>query len=153
MTHAPENATTAPIPEGFAPLVAGGPYIQQNGPLYLRHEGSVVQFGFRVERRHVNPMNNLHGGMMATFCDMLLPLSVHRKSNEVADRFLPTVSLQIDYLAPAPLGAWVQGEAEPLRVTRSLVFAQGLVKADGVPCARVSGVFKIGPAVPSDAVE
>ena len=98
-------------------------------------------------------MNNLHGGMMASFCDMLLPLSVHRKSNEVADRFLPTVSLQIDYLAPAPLGAWVQGEAEPLRVTRSLVFAQGLVTADGVSCARVSGVFKIGPAVPSDAVE
>ena len=141
------------IPPGFAPLQSGGPFIQHNGPLYLRHEGSVVQFGFRVERRHVNPMNNLHGGMMASFCDMLLPLSVHRKSNEVADRFLPTVSLQIDYLAPAPLGAWVQGEAEPLRVTRSLVFAQGLVTADGEPCARVSGVFKIGPAVPSDAVE
>ena len=141
------------IPPGFAPLQSGGPFIQHNGPLYLRHEGSVVQFGFRVERRHVNPMNNLHGGMMASFCDMLLPLSVHRKSDQVADRFLPTISLQIDYLAPVPLGAWVQGEAEPLRVTRSLVFAQGLVTADGVPCARVSGVFKIGPAVPSDAVE
>ncbi len=141
------------IPPGFAPLQSGGPFIQHNGPLYLRHEGSVVQFGFRVERRHVNPMNNLHGGMMASFCDMLLPLSVHRKSDQVADRFLPTISLQIDYLAPALLGAWVQGEAEPLRVTRSLVFAQGLVTADGVPCARVSGVFKIGPAVPSDAVE
>ena len=141
------------IPPGFAPLQSGGPFIQHNGPLYLRHEGSVVQFGFRVERRHVNPMNNLHGGMMASFCDMLLPLSVHRKSDQVADRFLPTISLQIDYLAPASLGAWVQGEAEPLRVTRSLVFAQGLVTADGVPCARVSGVFKIGPAVPSNAVE
>ena len=141
------------IPPGFAPLQSGGPFIQHNGPLYLRHEGSVVQFGFRVERRHVNPMNNLHGGMMASFCDMLLPLSVHRKRDQVADRFLPTISLQIDYLAPAPLGAWVQGEAEPLRVTRSLVFAQGLVTADGEPCARVSGVFKIGPAVPSDAVE
>ncbi|WP_426304994.1 PaaI family thioesterase [Acidovorax facilis] len=143
----------AEIPSGFAPLQSGGPFIQHNGPLYLRHEGSVVQFGFRVERRHVNPMNNLHGGMMASFCDMLLPLSVHRKCDQVADRFLPTISLQIDYLAPASLGAWVQGEAEPLRVTRSLVFAQGLVTADGVPCARVSGVFKIGPAVPSDAVE
>ena len=141
------------IPPGFAPLQSGGPFIQHNGPLYLRHEGSVVQFGFRVERRHVNPMNNLHGGMMASFCDMLLPLSVHRKSDQVADRFLPTISLQIDYRAPASRGAWVQGEAEPLRVTRSLVFAQGLVTADGVPCARVSGVFKIGPAVPSDAVE
>jgi len=143
----------AEIPPGFAPLQSGGPFIQHNGPLYLRHEGSVVQFGFRVERRHVNPMHNLHGGMMASFCDMLLPLSVHRKSDQVADRFLPTISLQIDYLAPAPLGAWVQGEAEPLRITRSLVFAQGLVTADGVPCARVSGVFKIGPEVPSNAVE
>ena len=143
----------AEIPPGFAPLQSGGPFIQHNGPLYLRHEGSVVQFGFRVERRHVNPMNNLHGGMMASFCDMLLPLSVHPKRDLVADRLLPTNSLQIDYLAPALLGAWVQGEAEPLRVTRSLVFAQGLVTADGVPCARVSGVFKIGPAVPSDAVE
>ena len=141
------------IPPGFAPLQSGGPFIQHNGPLYLRHEGSVVQFGFRVERRHVNPMNNLHGGMMASFCDMLLPLSVHRKNDQVADRFLPTISLQIDYLAPAPLGAWVQGEAEPLRVTRSLVFAQGLVTADGVPCARVSGVFKIGPAAPDNALE
>ncbi len=141
------------IPPGFATLQSGGPFIQHNGPLYLRHEGTVVQFGFRVEPRHVNPMNNLHGGMMASFCDMLLPLSVHRKSDQVADRFLPTISLQIDYLAPAPLGAWVQGEAEPLRVTRSLVFAQGLVTADGVPCARVSGVFKIGPASAPGAVE
>ena len=133
------------IPPGFHPIEAGGPYMAHNGPLYLLHQGEVLKFGFRVEPRHINPMNNLHGGMMASFCDMLLPLSVHRKSAEVGNRFLPTISLQIDYLAPAPLGCWVEGEAEPLRVTRSLVFAQGLVRADGVPCARVSGVFKIGP--------
>jgi hypothetical protein len=33
-----------------------------------------------------------------------------------------------------------------LRTTRSLVFAQGLVTADGQTVARVSGVFKIGAA-------
>lgn len=143
-----------PVPAGFVPVPAGGPYIEHNGPLYVRQgEGVALAFGFRVGPRHVNPMNNLHGGMMATFCDMLLPLTAHRKSAEVADRFLPTISLQIDYLAPAPLGAWVQGEAEPLRITRSLVFAQGLVTADGVPCARVSGVFKIGPVAPPGAIE
>ena len=164
-THMPANADArhsagatpdappAMIPEGFERLAMGGPFIQNNGPLYVRREGGAVQFGFRVERRHVNTMGNLHGGMMATFCDMLVPLSVHRKSDQVSNRFLPTISLQIDYLAPAPLGAWVEGEAEPLRITRSLVFAQGLVTADGVPCARVSGVFKIGPEVPSNAVE
>lgn len=146
--------TCAAPPAGFEPLpTAGGPFVQHNGPLYLRQAGPVLTFGFRVEARHVNPMNNLHGGMMATFCDMLLPLSVHRKCPEIATRFLPTISLQIDYLAPAPLGAWVEGEAQPLRVTRSLVFAQGLVTADGTPCARVSGVFKIGPEAPTHASE
>jgi uncharacterized protein (TIGR00369 family) len=123
----------------------GGGFIAVNGPLYVKHEGELLQFGFRVEARHTNPMQICHGGMMATFCDMLLPLSVHRKSREVGMRFLPTISLQIDYLAPAPLGAWVQGEAQVLRTTRSLVFAQGLVEADGTPVARVSGIFKIGP--------
>ncbi|MGP1683824.1 MAG: PaaI family thioesterase, partial [Giesbergeria sp.] len=64
------------IPAGFHPIKAGGPFMETNGPLYLLHEGAVVKFGFRVEPRHVNPMGNLHGGMMASFCDMLLPLSV-----------------------------------------------------------------------------
>ena len=151
----PVNPLSADLetPQGFTALDAGGPFIRHNGPLYVLHQGTLVKFGFRVGPHHVNPMNSLHGGMMASFCDMLLPLSVHRKSTEVANRFLPTISLQIDYLAPAPLGAWVEGEAEPLRVTRSLVFAQGLVTADGVPCARVSGVFKIGPVVPTTALD
>ena len=63
------------------------------------------------------------------------------------------VEVSDETLSKTTLGAWVEGEAEPLRITRSLVFAQGLVTADGVPCARVSGVFKIGPAVNHDAVE
>lgn len=139
------------VPEGFKPMPMGGEFIALNGPIYFlqtdRTNGPPeVLMGFRVEPRHCNPMGNCHGGWLASFGDMLLPLSVHRKSPEVGHKFLPTVSLQIDYLAPAPLGAWVQGEAEVLRVTRSLVFAQGLVSADGVPALRVSGIFKIGKA-------
>ena len=83
---------------------------------------------------------------MATFCDMLLPLSAHALSAELDRRFLPTINLQVDYLAAAPLGAWVQGEAQLLRSTRTLVFMQGLVQADGAPVARVSGIFRIGSA-------
>ena len=140
------------IPAGFKALPKMGGFIGVNGPLYLKHEGDLVQLGFRVEARHTNPMRICHGGMMASFCDMLLPISVHRKSREIGMRFLPTISLQIDYLAPSPLGAWVQGEAQVLRTTRSLVFAQGLVEADGTPVARVSGIFKIGPPFGDAAV-
>ena len=139
------NDVNTENPAGFRALAMMGGFMALNGPLYLRHEGELVQMGFRVEPRHANPVGNCHGGMMATFCDMLLPLSVHRKSPEIGMRFLPTINLQIDYLAPAPLGAWVQGEAQVLRVTRSMVFAQGLVTADGTNAARVSGIFKIGP--------
>jgi uncharacterized protein (TIGR00369 family) len=138
-----ESAPPA-VPAGFEPLRAGGGYIAHNGPLYLRSEGGELQMGFRVEQRHCNPMGICHGGMLATFCDMLLPFTAQR-SSQVGRRFLPTINLQIDYLAPSPLGAWVQGVGQVLRATRSLVFVQGLVSADGTPALRCSGVFKIGP--------
>lgn len=141
------------IPAGFVALAMGDGFMGINGPLYLRHESALVQIGLRVEARHCNPMGNCHGGMLATFCDMLLPLSIHRKAAEIGMRFLPTISLQLDYLAPAPLGSWVQGEAEVLRVTRNMVFAQGLVTADGAPAVRLSGIFKIGKPFTSPGFE
>ena len=136
---------SAAAPEGFRSLDFGDGFIGANGPLYARQTDNGLQLGFRVEERHCNPMRICHGGMMATFCDMLLPVSAHALSKEIAGHFLPTVNLQVDFLAATPLGAWVQGEAQLLRATRSLVFMQGLVQADGVNVARVSGIFKIGP--------
>ena len=150
LTSPVEAAAALGIPGGFRPLRSMGDFIAANGPLHVRSQDGVVQLGFRVEARHTNPMRICHGGMMASFCDMLLPISIHRKSKEIGFRFLPTINLQIDYLAPARLGAWVEGEADLLKATRSLVFAQGLVTADGMPCARVSGIFKIGPPFQPD---
>ena len=143
MTGAPDSSL--PVPEGFRAREFGGGFIGVNGPLYARRNEAGFQLGFRVEARHCNPMSICHGGMMATFCDMLLPLSAHVLSAEIGKRFLPTINLQIDYLAASPLGSWVQGEAQLLRATKSLVFMQGLVHADDVAVARVSGIFKIGP--------
>lgn len=134
------------IPDGFTALARGGEFIAANGPLYLLQRGDVLKMGFRVESRHTNPTGICHGGMMASFCDMLLPVCAHHLRIGLAQRFLPTVSLQLDYLAPASLGAWVEGQAQLLRETRTLLFMQALVTADGEPAARVSGIFKIGGA-------
>ncbi len=144
-----DRSDTVLVPEGFKPFAVGGDFIGINGPLYIRSvaqaDGSKLRhLGFRVEQRHCNPMGNCHGGMLATFADMMLPMLAHRQEPALRNQFLPTVSLQIDYLAPSPLGAWVQGEAQVLRVTRNLAFLQGLVTADEVPALRVSGIFKIG---------
>ena len=57
-------------------------------------------------------------------------------------------------MGPAPLGSWVQGQADVLRTTRNMLFSQGLVTADGEPALRVSGIFKMGQLIergdPSD---
>jgi uncharacterized protein (TIGR00369 family) len=135
------------IPAGFRAAPIGGPFLAHNGPLHARLEGERLQLGFRVEERHTNPLRICHGGMLATFADMLLPMVIIYEPGHER-RFLPTISLQVDYLAPAPLGAWVQGQGEVLRRTRSMVFAQGLVTADGVPAVRVSGIFKLGEPIP-----
>ena len=139
-----DDAASDGAPEGFAPLAIGGNFMAHNGPLYVRVVDGRAQLGFRVQARHTNPLNNCHGGMLASFGDMLLPVCIHRQSAEVGLRFLPTISLQIDYLAPVPLDAWVQGEADVLRVTRTMVFAQGVARIDGKPVLRVSGTIKIG---------
>ena len=144
------SAPTTDVPAGFEPWPALPGFVQLNGPLYQRSHGGVYQLGFRIEARHCNPMQICHGGMMATFCDMLLPLGAHAQSDAVRGRFLPTVSLQLDYLAPAELGHWVEGEAQILKVTRSMVFAQGLVTSNGVLALRCSGVMKIGAAFGDD---
>lgn len=132
-------------PDGFEVLPIGGDFMTVNGPLYVRLADGRAQLGFRVQQRHANPMNICHGGMLASFGDMLLPVCIHRQSVEVGRRFLPTITLQLDYLAPVQLGAWVQGEADVLRVTRTMVFAQGVARVDAAPVLRVSGIFKIGP--------
>ena len=98
--------------------------------------------GFRVEERHCNPGRVAHGGMLATFADMLLPIA-SRFQSKLDMGFLPTVNLACDFLAPAAKGAWVEGRAEVVRMTRNLLFAQGLASADGEPCLRANGIFKI----------
>src|ERR1700749_2659644 len=130
------------IPEGFGPFKLPMAFVNINGPLYGRWDGTHLMLGFRVEERHCNPGMVAHGGMMATFADMLLPIA-SRFQSKTDMGFLPTVSLNCDFLAPSPLGAWVEGRADVVRMTRNLLFAQGVATADGEPCLRANGIFKI----------
>jgi uncharacterized protein (TIGR00369 family) len=130
------------VPAGFAPLGIRMGFLESNGPLYLRRLNDRVALGFRVGLRHCNPGNICHGGMLATFADMLLPIAARLQSRAEMG-FLPTINLACDFLAPAPLGSWVEGLAEAVRATRNLLFVQGLATADGVACLRANGIFKI----------
>ena len=67
------DSTQAAVPEGFQPLRVGGDFVALNGPLYIRSvaqaDGSKLRhLGFRVEKRHTNPMGNCHGGTVSSRC-------------------------------------------------------------------------------------
>lgn len=142
--------TSAPVPEGFGKVHIGGEFATRNGPLYARWHDDHLQMGFRVGPGHINPGQNCHGGMLAMFADILISTAAQYQA-DIPRQFLPTITLQMDFMAAAPLGAWVQGQAEILRVTRNLVFSQGLVRADGTLALRASGVFKRGPLLAESA--
>jgi uncharacterized protein (TIGR00369 family) len=138
-------AMSANIPEGFRPLRFNVGFLEAVGPLYGRWDGERLLMGFRVEPRHCNPGQVAHGGMLATFADMFIPIAA-RMQGKADVGFAPTVNLTLDYIAPAKLGSWVEGRADFLRSGKSLCFAQGLATADDVLCLRASAIFKVtGP--------
>jgi uncharacterized protein (TIGR00369 family) len=137
------------IPAGFR-IMPMDRFIGANGPLCAKREGEQLVLGFRVELRHCNPADICHGGMLMTLADMLLGMGANFQGK--LGRFLPTVSMTTDFLAPAPLGAWVEGRAELLRTTRNLVFAQCLVTADGTLALRASGIMKLGQPFPEAGI-
>jgi uncharacterized protein (TIGR00369 family) len=145
----PFAPVTISPPEGFRPIQVGGPFIAHNVQLHARlvnrPDGDQLQLGFRVEPHHTNPLGFLHGGMMATFVDML-GACVMPYQTQMERRFLPTVSLQMDFLSSPKVGDWVQAEAQILRETRNLLFTQGLVHAGEELVLRTSAVYKIGKA-------
>ncbi|WP_264812416.1 PaaI family thioesterase [Gluconacetobacter sacchari] len=140
------NATVDPPPPGFVPLpesLAGGFNLASGGFLVAQKAGALIG-GFRVTSACSNQAGFCHGGKLATVCDVYLALAVVF-AEDLRDDFLPTVSLTMDFMAPVAQGAWAELQADTLRITRSLVFAQGLVTVGGVPAARASAVYHRTP--------
>lgn len=63
-----------------------------------------LQLGFRVGTLHVNPGQNCHGGMLGMYADILISTAAQYQA-DIPRQFLPTISLQMDFIAVAPLGS------------------------------------------------
>ncbi|MES2681956.1 MAG: PaaI family thioesterase [Pseudomonadota bacterium] len=130
------------IPEGFESVALGSGFSSLFGPVYRHHTES--RLGFRVAPQHLNPVQVCHGGAMATFADMQIAVVAPGLGTQAGHT--PTIHLDMDYLAVAPLGSWVEMAVTRLRETRNLIFTQALITADGEPVARSSGIYRNRPA-------
>lgn len=135
------------VPEGFVPARLGSEFATHSAALHARWHLGRLQVGFVVEPHQTNPGGHCHGGMLSLLADIVLS-SAAQYQTDIPRQFLPTISLQLDFMNGAPLGRWVQGEADILQVTKNLVFSQGLITCEGKTVARASGVFRRGPLLP-----
>lgn len=111
------------------------------GPVWLNRTGG--GYCLKVEARHCNALGVMHGGAMATFADaQMIADSTH--DYDIA-RHTPTITLSIDYLAPAPMGAWLLLTGRVLRKTRTLIFTEAAVMTDGALVARSNAIYRNHP--------
>jgi len=126
------------VPPGFELIDLGPGFSAAFGPVYVRRADTTL--AFRVAEQHVNPVAMCHGGAIATLVDM--SIAAVRAGPGTAAGHLPTISMHIDYLAPSPLGSWVESTVTLVKATKSLIFTQALVAADGALVARGMGIYR-----------
>jgi len=134
------NAPAAPPGFRLLPITEG--FIATNGPLWGRvADDGRLTLGLRVQEKHCNFSGICHGGMLMTFADMVLALGSNWALG--GQTFMPTISLNGDFVSSAKLGSWLEGTGRMIKATSNFTFADALITADGAPCLRVSGTNKI----------
>lgn len=132
------EVTMDDIPEGFELIDMGPGFMAAFGPVYLQRATRTL--GFRVAAHHLNPVDVCNGGAMATFADLQIAAVIDGPGT--ASGHAPTVTLSVDYLGPAPHGAWVQAPVQLVKQTKTLIFTQALISADGRPVARANAIYR-----------
>ena len=132
---------TTPIPAGFQRHFRHSPVTDPWEPIYSRKTDEAVILGLVAEAVHTNSRGFVHGGLISALADNAMGLSCsHRLGGEAS---LVTVNLTLDFLGSAQVGQWLEFTTAFVKNGGSLSFAQAFVTADGQPCARANGVFKV----------
>lgn len=127
------------VPAGYGALSTPSDYSELVGPIYdFVGDEDVAARGFRVAQKHINRAGIVHGGMLMSFADLVLSRGVRKASAGPG----VTVRMTTEFLGPAHLGDWVEGEARVSRTTKTLVFVDAEIRANGHIILTASGVFR-----------
>jgi acyl-coenzyme A thioesterase PaaI-like protein len=124
-----------------------------NGPFYHRMEDDGrIHCAFRVEKKHLNGMSDVHGGAFMAFADYCL----FAMAAPVLQGPGVTVSFACEFLDTAREGELIEGFGEIMRAGGSMIFLRGLLKSGDRPLFTFSGTLKrvkrrLPPAASNDA--
>lgn len=133
--QAPEGFTLVPMtsePESF--LSVTGPYYMN-----MNAAAGTMHWGFHAEPRHCNPSGFLHGGMLATFVDIIMGGAAFMTVGAP----VATITLNTEFLTAGKPGVWYEGVAEVVRKARTLCFVKGEVRCGDRLVLVASGTWAI----------
>jgi len=132
--------TLTPEALGWAPLILDRGFPVLVGPLWTRRDGAMPRFAMLAEERHTNIHGIVHGGMMMTFADTGLGLTVWEA---VGRRPCVTIQFACQFLDATHPGEFVELEAVILRQSSSVVFVRGGMRVGTRMVGEVNGVWKL----------
>ena len=122
------------IPEGFWAIPNNSPYFDKTiGPFYLTERDNKWIVAMITSERHVRGKGFIAGLVTATLADYamghvvcreLWPDRIERDTNSIK---LVTVSLNVDFIASPPVGAWLEVETNVIKTGR-VCFAESITK-------------------------
>lgn len=135
----PAEIEVSNAPVGFEPITSHSLFGSRAGPIFekFNEDGTWVR-AFRVFEKHCNPMKILHGGMTATFADIIVGTATYRSGATSC----VTISLNTNYVGAAKQGEWVMGHATVVRKTKTMVFLNFDIYTDDRAVASGTAIFK-----------
>mgnify|MGYP000002584898 FL=1 len=128
------------IPEGFDRADFTPGFLDHGGPYYLVPAVDGVRVvGLRICPHHINYQEAAHGGVISTFADVALSHAVYDAERP---RLAPsTVTLNVNYLAGARLGDWLEARVRIDRLGGRMGYTSGAIWRGEEQLATMSGVF------------
>lgn len=129
------------IPEGFETIFRSSPYLELLGPIYNKKTESNLVIGLRVEEKHCNARNQVHGGVFSSLADIALGYNAAFSGDSPIP--IVTASLTVDYAGSAKLGDWIEIKTDVQKVGRTMAFANCYFIVNNKRIARASAVFTV----------
>lgn len=127
------------FPNGYSTDPGFDPAEDHIGPFYFKEMGDTRHYAFKVEDKHCNDSDILHGGVLMTFADYCLCMEA---TNNYKEENCVTISFNCEFVFAAEIGDLIECRANVTRSTGSLVFVTGEIFVEDETIFTFSSVVK-----------
>lgn len=121
-------------------IVEDDGFLNLVGPLWHRPNDATGEYAIVAQPKHKNRRGFVQGGLLMTLADRSLGMAARQGSGASA---VVTIQMDTHFIDAAKIGELLISTPRVVRSTRTLIFLNTELTADGRCVVMASGVFKI----------